>query len=371
MTQSLRVPAALACNDHQPILFSGDDLVTVDGVLRTWAGPGDEEWADQVVTSLGTGERAVGVLSFKPGGPAVMHQVVGSRPLPAMRPPAVIRDHRVTEHPTRGEYARSVRTALARIAEGRVAKVVVGRCLDIVSTPPLQLDEVVARLISTRPGRYVFGVPLTEDMTGPVLVGASPELLVCRRGPIVRSLPLAGSVPRSPDPVEDASRADELLGSSKDHAEHAFVVDQIVATLRGVATEVHADPSPRLLATDTLWHLATSIRARLTPGRSPSALHLARLLHPTPAVGGVPTEPALAAIEEVEGPDLRGPLAGVVGWVDSAGDGEFALAIRAGVLHGERLRLFAGAGIVAGSDPEAEVRETSAKLETMARAVGL
>lgn len=370
MTQSLDLAADLGVGTAV-VVFTSGDLVAAGGIVGSWTGPGDEAWADEVVGSLDAGQRAVGALSFSPGGPAIMHELAGSRPLPTMVPEPVPRDHRITKRPTPDRYARGVRAVLREIAAGRLEKVVLGRCLDVVSTPPLHPDEVVARLIATRPGRHVFSVPLTTEDSGPVLVGASPELLVRRRGSIVTSQPLAGSAPRSADPAEDSRGAERLLSSRKDLAEHAFVVEQIVNVLDRVAIEVHADPEPRLLSTDTLWHLSTSIRARLAPGAAPSALHLARLLHPTPAVGGVPTAAALAAIEEVEGADLRGPLAGVVGWVDSAGDGEFALAIRSGVLHGDRLRLFAGAGIVAGSNPEAEVRETSAKLETMARAVGL
>ena len=371
MTQLLEEAADTAAAGTAPILFLGDETVVADGALGSWAAPCDAAWADEVVASLGAGERAIGALSFAPGGPAIMHRVAGSG-----RPPTPVardaeRRHVVTPSPTREQYAGGVRDALARIAAGRLEKVVLGRCLDVVSEPPLRADEVVGRLIATRPGRYVFSVPLTADAGGgPVLVGASPELLVRRRGAEVSCLPLAGSVPRSPDPTEDLRRADALLASTKDLEEHAFVVDQIVAALRPVSLALEADPAPRLLATDTLWHLASSITATVAPG-GPSALHLARLLHPTPAVGGVPTDAALAAIEEIEGPGLRGPLAGAVGWVDGAGDGEFAVAIRAGVLHGNHLRLFAGAGIVAGSDPDAEVRETSAKLTTMAKAVGL
>lgn len=370
MTQLLEEATPIAVNTS-PILFIGDETIVAERLLDTLAAPGDESWADGVVASLAPGQWAVGALPFAPGGPAVMHVVTGSGQPPVPVVPNPARRHVVTPSPTREEYADRVRDALSRIAAGRLEKVVLGRSLDVISEPPLTPQEVLGRLMVTRPGRYLFSVPLTADLVdGPVLVGASPELLVRRRGAEVSCLPLAGSVPRSPDAEEDARRADALLASAKDLDEHAFVVDQIVAALSPVALELEADPTPQLLATDTLWHLATSIRARIEPG-GPSALHLARLLHPTPAVGGVPTAAALAAIDEIEGPGVRGPMAGAVGWVDGAGDGEFAVAIRAGVLHGDHLRLFAGAGIVAGSDPDAEVRETSAKLDTMARVVGL
>lgn len=360
---------------QRPLLFSGEQDVVAEEVHRTWLGAAD--WADEVVASLRPGERAIGALAFAPTGVSVMHQVSTTDALPTHRPgPAGPVRHQVVARPTEEEYAAGVREALARIADGRLRKVVLGRCLEVVSDPPLDPAAVVARLSVERPGKYVFSVPLGARPEDPVLLGASPELLVRRTGAWVASVPLAGSAPRSADPAEDRARAEALLDSAKDLAEHAFVVEAIVSALAPACVEVDAGPRPRLLGTDTMWHLATPIRARLDPGvPGPSALHLARLLHPTPAVGGVPVEPALAAIAEIEGSDAdgggRGPLAGAVGWVDGNGDGEFAVTIRAGVLDGSRLRLFAGAGIVAGSEPDAEVRETSAKLATMARAIGL
>ncbi|WP_051218383.1 isochorismate synthase [Nocardioides insulae] len=358
-----------------PVLFAGDESVRAADVLRTLAGPADLAFLDEVVAGLGPGERAVGALAFAPGGPAVMHRVRPDSAVPSSHAPADQAGNRlrVTARPTPGEYAEMVLAALDRIERGDVAKVVLGRGLDVLTDIPLDPHDVVARLVASRPGKYTFGLPLTSDLSaeGPVLVGASPELLVRRRGREVTCHPLAGSVPRAADPDEDLRRSEELATSAKDLAEHAFVVDAILAALAPVCVEVSAAPRPELVATDTLWHLATPIRARLdgaAPG--PSALHLAHALHPTPAVGGVPTAAATSLIAELEGAS-RGPLTGAVGWVGPDGDGEFAVTIRAGVLHRERLRIFAGAGIVAGSDPQAEVRETGAKLATMARAIGL
>ncbi|NHA00426.1 hypothetical protein G5V59_11040 [Nocardioides sp. W3-2-3] len=186
-------------------------------------------------------------------------------------------------------------------------------------------------------------------------------MLVRRDGLEISCTPLAGSVPRSTDPAEDARRAAALQQSGKDLAEHAFVVEAIVHALKEVCEEIEYPATPELLSTDTVWHLATPISARLADGADgPSALRLAQLLHPTPAVGGVPTAAANAVIADLEG-DLRDWFAGCVGWVDASGDGEFAITIRAAVMDGPRLRLFAGAGIVAGSDPASEVRETGAK----------
>lgn len=370
-------PAALAA---RPFLFaSGEEAYVASRVLHTWTTPdgADVRWADEVVAALAPGERALCALSFAAGAPGLAHQVVGAEH--ALKRPtvplAVDRTYQVTEFPTAAEYARMVEAALAKIADGSLHKVVLGRCLDVISTPALVPAEIIDRLLHTRPGRYVFSVPLVNGdaapADGPILVGASPELLVRRDGLDISCTPLAGSVPRSSDPAEDAARAAGLRSSAKDLAEHAFVVEAIVHALKDVCVEIEHPARPELLSTDTVWHLATPIRARLAAGADgPSALRLAQLLHPTPAVGGVPTAAANAVIADLEG-DLRDWFAGCVGWVDDKGDGEFAVTIRAAVIDGDRLRLFAGAGIVAGSDPASEVRETGAKLATMARVSGL
>ncbi|WGY00991.1 isochorismate synthase [Nocardioides sp. QY071] len=375
MTRDPITPAALAA---RPMLFaSGEQAYVAGAVRRTSEVPdgADPAWADEVVAELEPGERALCALSFAAGAPGLAHFVTGAEH--ALRRPVadmdVERTYEVTEFPTPDEYAAMVSSALEKIASGDLHKVVLGRCLDVVSTPPLVPAEIIDRLLTTRPGRYVFSVPLgcSTDGEGPILVGASPELLVRREGAVISCTPLAGSVPRSSDPAEDARRAGELQHSAKDLAEHAFVVEAIVHALKDVCVEIEYPATPELLSTDTVWHLATPIHARLAdPVDGPSALRLAQLLHPTPAVGGVPTAAANAVIADLEG-DLRDWFAGCVGWVDRHGDGEFAITIRAAVMDGPRLRLFAGAGIVAGSDPASEVRETGAKLATMARVTGL
>lgn len=354
-------------------LFSGDQVVT-GAVRETMTGSGSR-WADEVVRAIDDGERAVAVIAFEPGGPALAH-IIAPEPLADDAGDAGIAAvHEIVERPSREQYAENVRFALERIETGALQKVVLGRSLEVTSAPPLRPRAVLNGLLRSRPGRYVFGMPLGGPTAGapPQLIGASPELLVRRMGRSVFSTPLAGSVPRAADPGEDRSRADELRRSSKDLAEHAFVVDEIVAALEPICDRVVADAAPRLVSTDTLHHLGTHIVAELSeayvgPGGL-SALHLAQLLQPTPAVGGVPRHEALEVIAQLEAD--RGPLTGAVGWVDGDGDGEFAVTIRAGVLDGERLRLFAGAGIVAGSDPASEVRETGAKLATMLKAVGV
>lgn len=355
-------------------MFCGDETTT-GTIVATSRGAG-ADWADAVVASCARGDRVIAALPFTPGAMGIAHRLRLDRDTPVSQAATVAevsRVHSVVPAPAPEVYAARVSAALDEIADGRIEKVVLGRELHVTSEPPLDPDALVARLREQRPGRYVFGVPLEQPAPGvqvPVLLGASPELLIRRTGSAVSSFPLAGSIPRVEDPEEDRRRADALLTSAKDLREHAFVVEAIVRALEPLCAAVTADERPRLVSTDKLHHLGTRIDAILRPGAEhASALHLAQLLHPTPAVGGTPRTAALDFIDRVEGD--RGPLTGTTGWVDHRGDGEFAVTIRAGVLDGAQLRLYAGAGIVAGSDPQSEVRETGAKLATMCSAVGV
>ncbi|WP_459644766.1 isochorismate synthase [Kineococcus sp. NUM-3379] len=272
--------------------------------------------------------------------------------------------------PTPEGYRRAVADAVRRIRAGELAKVVLARSVDVRLLAAPALTDVVQRLAAANPAARVLAVPLPggDPAHRTWLVGATPELLVRRRGREVTCVPLAGSQARSADPAVDAARAARLTGSDKDRREHAFVVDAIVEALRPYCTEVRA-PAPELLATPAVWHLATRVTARLRDPATTSA-DLVAALHPTPAVGGTPRGVATAVIAELEGFD-RGCYAGAVGFQDAAGDGEWSVGVRCAELVGNRLRLFAGAGIVAGSDPDAELAETDAKLRTVLGALGL
>ncbi len=175
----------------------------------------------------------------------------------------------------------------------------------------------------------------------------------------MRSTPLAGSAPRSGDPEEDRANADALFASDKNRHEHAIVVDAIAETLGPFCDELTWDPEPVLLETANVWHLATRFEGTLRDP-APNAVELVAALHPTPAVCGTPQDVARATIAELEDFD-RGGYAGPVGWIDADGDGEWAIALRCAELDDERATLFAGAGIVGDSDPDAEVDETDRK----------
>jgi isochorismate synthase len=190
-----------------------------------------------------------------------------------------------------------------------------------------------------------------------------------QRGAQVLAHPLAGSARRSADPVQDERAAQTLLASAKDHDEHRHVVEAIVDGLSPYCSHIDAQARPVLHATATMWHLGTRIHATLKDPRVPAAALLAQL-HPTPAVCGTPQQAALQRIRELE-PVPRGFYAGAVGWLDAQGDGDWYVAIRCARLQGTQLRLYAGAGIVAGSQPQAEVAETAAKFAALLNALGV
>lgn len=216
---------------------------------------------------------------------------------------------------------------------------------------------------------YVLPLPQAIGEAPAWLVGASPELLISVRGLTVKSHPLAGSARRLADPQADANAAAALSASSKDLDEHKFVVDAIVAALAPLCSELEAPNTPSLYTTDTMWHLGTEIVGTLKDDHI-SAASLAGLLHPTPAVCGTPRQLALDTIHQLEPVD-RGFYAGAVGWVDEKGDGDWYVAIRCAHVQADRLRLFAGAGIVVDSIPELEVAETAAKFRALLDALGV
>ncbi|MDQ3957990.1 MAG: isochorismate synthase [Actinomycetota bacterium] len=261
---------------------------------------------------------------------------------------------------TIGEVAwlEEVADAVTRIERGPLEKVVLARDVLVWSEEPFDVPVLLRRLAARFPGCFTF------SCAG--LVGATPELLVSRRGREVSSLVLAGSVARSADEDEDARLAHGMMTSEKNLVEHRLAVESLVGPLEKVCAGLHVDAAPSLLRLANVQHLATHVRGTLAENLT--ALELAGLLHPTAAVCGTPRGDALETIRELEGMD-RGRYSGPVGWVDSNGDGEWGIALRCGRFEGARGRLFAGNGIVAGSEPEDELEETRLKLRAMMSAL--
>jgi menaquinone-specific isochorismate synthase len=256
-------------------------------------------------------------------------------------------------------FRSAVAEALRSIGRGDVAKVVLARRVDVTMGRDIAVTELLRRWVGLEPNCAVFSVPTSEGQ----FVGASPELLVERTGPHLRSRPLAGTTGRS---VPDASGAlpCSLLSSSKDNHEHRLVVEAIDGALRPLCAELEVPDQPGLVHLRNITHLGTPITGTLAvrrDGTMHSALELVAALHPTPAVGGVPRQRALALIDRLE-PGGRGHFAGPVGYVDASGDGVWMVGIRSMTVLGPTARLAAGVGIVVGSDPDRELRETNLKL---------
>ncbi len=260
----------------------------------------------------------------------------------------------------RRAWTAAVRDAVARITAGGLAKVVLARQVMVAGDRAFDRRTVLGHLRRGDATSFIYA------MGG--FVGASPELLVCRRGDRVLSQPMAGSAARGTSRADDERIVAALAASPKEAEEHALVVGAVRKALEPVCAELEAAANPEAVRLATVTHLATTVTGTLVHP-APSALALVGLLHPTPAVGGLPRDEALAAIAELETFD-RGLYAGPVGWVDSRGDGDWAVALRCARLDGPHAHLVAGAGIMADSDPDAEWAETEAKLEPMLRALG-
>ncbi|MEO8814486.1 MAG: chorismate-binding protein, partial [Mycobacterium sp.] len=250
----------------------------------------------------------------------------GDGPLPPVRITA--------ELPTPQAHRARVRRVLNELTRGDVEpggalrKVVLARALRLVADAPLDARLILSRLAAADPVGYGYLVDLSaagDRYAGAALVGASPELLVARDGDRVTCRPFAGSAPRSPDPGTDATNGAALAASAKNRHEHQLVVDQLRAALEPLCTELDIAGEPELTRTAAVWHLNTPIIGRLRE-RSTTALDLALALHPTAAVGGVPTKAAVGLIEQLE--DDRGFYAGAAGWCNAAGDGKWVVSIR-------------------------------------------
>ncbi|HEV2309346.1 MAG TPA: isochorismate synthase [Acidimicrobiia bacterium] len=255
----------------------------------------------------------------------------------------------VSAETTREKWRDMVDAVLDAIDRGEVSKVVLARQVVVEADAAPSVTRVLTQLRAQQTGCFLYHAD--------GLIGATPELLVRRDGTRVASCPLAGTAPAGDD------AAARLRASAKDAWEHRLVVDDVVATL-GPVCETLAVPAEASLTTlASVVHLATPVDGTLREP-APSALALARALHPTPAVAGTPRDPATRLLTQLE-PVPRGRYAGPVGWVDARGDGEWAVALRGAQLDGCRAVLHAGAGIVRGSEPDAEWAETQAKLEPM------
>lgn len=341
----------------------------------------DDPWQAAEALHAGHYQMVVGALPFDIDQPAaftVPRDVIRSdQPL---EPPAHYRWNSPSIHasivgfdPEPAEHVERVDAAIRTIRASGLEKVVLARAIELEIDPPIDPLLLAARLIDGSPNCDGFLVDLSPAggrFENKLLVGSSPEMLVRRRGDIVEAFPLAGSLPRSRNKEVDKASAERLADSKKNNDEHAFVVDDIASNLEPLCSSLSVPDDPELLSTSEMWHLGTHIRGRLKDPQM-SALDLALVVHPTPAICGTPTESAFGVINAVE--TDRGFYSGAVGWCDSEGDGEFVVSIRCAEMSadGDVAKLWAGGGIVEHSVPEDELAETDAKLSTVLRALGL
>jgi menaquinone-specific isochorismate synthase len=261
------------------------------------------------------------------------------------------------------EWKEMIAAAVAELGDGDLRKVVLARRIDISANRAFIVSDVLERLVALYPSCMVFSVD--------GFLGASPELLIKRVGDRIESHPLAGTVARSGDVHGDEALIARLMSSTKARQEHQFVVDVLTEALSSVCDQLIVPEQPSIVGLRNVSHLGTHIHGRLAASGAedrPSALELVALVHPTPAVGGTPTDAAVRYLQKVEGFDRR-CYAGPVGWMDHRGDGSWAIGIRCAEVEGPSARLYAGNGIVAGSDPGEELAETQLKLQALLAAL--
>lgn len=306
------------------------------------------------------------------------------RPLPFIDPPSfrgiagsqAAGSWTVAAEPAAETHGETVRKALAlmeQAARGEIPplwKVVLSRSLKIATRGMVTPDMLLGRL-SEDPSITAFCTPLppAADGSSRALVGATPELLLEKTGATIRSHPLAGSARRAADQSVDRENGEALLRSDKDQREHRAVIEAIADTLSPICSVLDIPRAPSLRATASMWHLGTPIVATLRDRDMPVA-GLLSLLHPTPAVCGMPRDRAADVIGDLEQYD-RGFYAGAVGWMNGEGNGRWYVSIRCAEVGANDVTLYAGGGIVPGSDPLAEIDETSAKFMAMLRALGI
>ncbi len=358
--------------DEPPGLPAGAGAVWVGGFAFDPEGGGSSTWSSLEPASLVLPELSI----CRSGGEtfatlnAVVHpgedaaervgaaeaRLTGLRsdPLPLLDPHPTSRVEISSVRPP-GDFERTIATATDRIDAGEMSKVVLAR-------------EVLVSAGSAHDPASLFGA-IREQFSScfcfccgtpeAAFIGASPELLLRRSGASLSTVALAGSTRRSSDPAVDDHLGEQLLRSDKDRREHAIVAERIARALRPHSVWVEKGPEPEIVKVANIQHLATPVVAQLAEPRS--AVELAGMLHPTPAVGGEPWPAAAAVIAELEQMD-RGWYAGPVGWMDATEDGEFCVALRSALLRDREAHLYAGVGVVAGSDPAAELAETEIKL---------
>lgn len=334
-TWSSLAPASLILPELSLCRSGERSYLTVNAIV----GPGEEA------------ERIAEVLAARLAGLRL------DAPLPLLDPHPTAHAEIRSARPPR-EFEAAVEGATSRIAAGEMSKVVLAREVIVGAASAHDPAALFGGMREQFPACFCFCCGTPEA----AFIGASPELLVRRSGASVSTVALAGSTRRSSDPAVDDHLGEQLLRSDKDRREQRIVAERIVRSLRPHAVWVEAAAEPEIVKVANIQHLGTPVIAQLAEPHS--AIELAGHLHPTPAVGGEPWPAAAKAIADLEGMD-RGWYAAPVGWMDATEDGEFCVALRSALLRDREAHLFAGVGVVAGSDPAAELAETEVKLQAL------
>ncbi|ORB67094.1 isochorismate synthase [Mycolicibacterium tusciae] len=356
------------------VLASGGSAVIADGVHTAFPRVAEARAA----LASHSAPIVVGALPFDMSKPAALIRPQGVQFLDAL-PEWPLRTlpsvHIAETLPEPDEHRSRIASALQRLRDpdSGLHKVVLARALRLVADGPLDARTILDRIVAQDSAANAFLADLTAaggGYSGSALIGASPELLVARKGDRMLCAPFAGSAPRLADPEADEASGAALVASAKNRHEHQLVVDAVRTALEPLCTELDIPAEPKLNKTAAVWHLYTPISGRLRENAT-TALDLAIALHPTPAVGGVPTDAAEQLINELEGD--RGFYAGAVGWCDQRGDGRWVVSIRCAQLSADRRTAYAyaGGGIVAESEPDDEVDETTTKFKTIFAALGV
>mgnify|MGYP000880789313 FL=1 len=275
-------------------------------------------------------------------------------------------DARVISSPSGNHYKQGVCDLLDMFANTELSKVVLSRAIEVATDTDIEQQALLRNLLSINSKGYTFAANISDDQK---LMGASPELLVAKKGSQLTSNPLAGSRPRSESDEQNKNSVNSLLNTNKDLYEHGLVVEEVERVMNQYCHNLYTPMVPSVIETKTMLHLSTVLEGQVNDPNT-NVLQVAADLHPTPAVCGYPRQDAYEAIRKLEQFD-RGYFTGMVGWCDSRGNGEWVVTIRCAEVQKRKMKVFAGAGIVDESHPQSELDETGAKMNTILTAAGI
>ncbi len=273
---------------------------------------------------------------------------------------------KVISEPTGNDYKQGVTACLDLFNKTELSKVVLSRAVRLKTDHSIDQAVLLKNLLSINSSGYTFSADIGDKAK---LMGASPELLLSKKGANVISNPLAGSRPKSADPLDNQRSHSSLLDTQKDLNEHSFVVEEVERVLNRYCHNLYTPMIPSVIETETMLHLSTILEGQADNPKV-NSLQIAAELHPTPAVCGFPRQSAYEAIKEIENFE-RGYFTGMIGWCDARGNGEWVVTIRCAEVSQHEMYIFAGAGIVNDSLPQSELDETGAKMGTILKAAGI